>query len=88
MQPDNPVQVSKNTFQLAVDEAFNMIVAQNGDEERAHEGTPCPEDGSCFSSNLVFAAKVAVIGAGTACYVLAGTAEAALLAATHAPGHT
>ena len=88
MQPDNPVQVSKNICQLAVVEAFNILVAQNGDEERAHEGTPCPEDGNCFSSKLCFVAKFAVIGAGTACYVLASTAEAALRAATHAPGHT
>ena len=35
MQPDNPVQVSKNTFQLAVVEAFNILVAHNGDGESA-----------------------------------------------------
>ena len=52
---------------------------------RAHH---VQKTGAVFSSKLVFAAKVAVIGAGTACYVLAGTVEAALLAATHAPSHT
>ena len=48
-----------------------------------------PRRQELFFQQIVFVvAQVAVIGAGTACYVLAGTAEGALLATTHAPCHT